>query len=483
MMWFLITLCLYITPLYHLPSVVDNELYEQHFYPLLTIIFCTIMLLSYYSFFITKYKQYSLIHKKLFTILILSITSKILITLNISNVVYVYNNKPIYIFRWMEWLSTIYLMMTIINDTDVNEKYQKLYHINTLCQVLCILFGYISLFYYFWFFSILSKISHCFIFYVIYKTKNIFLILFEGVSLIIVIYYFMYFTGYIDISNYHLSIWICELLIKGIVVVLTTMNFMLKREHMMEEYIHKEKVFYIIHDLRIHLNSLRLGLSQCDTNEVTKMMKFSLNSMIKLINQILFFNKISKNNLELVKDFFSMQTLVRHVIDEFSFQFAETKIKYTLDIPEDYFIYADRNGIKTIFLNLMSNALKFAKKHIIFSVRFKKIDSEHIMVYFFVQDDGPGVPSFFVPYLFQPFSQVDSSKENSTGLGLYLSQQILKAHGGALEYEYNQGALFSGSIKTIFKRNYIESIPLSNEIFKVNHFPCKQVKKILLTVL
>ena len=37
------------------------------------------------------------------------------------------------------------------------------------------------------------------------------------------------------------------------------------------------------------------------------------------------------------------------------------------------------------------------------------------------------------------------------------------------------------SINETFKRNYIESIPLSNEIFKVNHFPCKQVKKILLT--
>ncbi len=480
MLWIFVPLFLYCIPLYSLPNATENLLYKDHFYPLLTIIFCIILLSGYYCLFIQKYKQYNLIHKKIFFILMLSIISKFLVCINIPNVIIV-QNKPIYLFRWSEWFSTIYLMMDIVVDTmEDHDKHRYLYQLNILAQVLCIFFGYISLFRFFWFFSILSTIVHLFIFYVLYKTKNIFLGLFEGVSLILIVYYFMYFTNFMNELNYHLSIWICELLIKGLFVVLTTMNFMLKRDFIIEEYIHREKVFYIIHDLRIHLNSIRLGLSQLEQNDITRLMKVSLNAMIDLINQILFFNKIFKDELVLSKDFFSVKSLITQVIDEFSFQFVQKNIEYKLDISDDFNIYADRKGLKTVFLNLISNAIKYTKDIIYIRIQFYVGKNDDIRMKFSVLDNGKGISPSFIPKLFQPFSQTESS-DNSSGLGLYLSKKIIEAHNGTINYKYENGAMFYGHLDTIYKTSQSSETDLSSEILRLRPFTHKSIKKILIT--
>lgn len=483
-MWsFIISIGLYCIPIIHkIQEAEENFLFQDHIYPLLTVILCTISLLGYYSFFTNKYKQYYLIHSKLIYVLIVSITSKLMVSLNINNVIYVYQNKPIYLFRWAEWIACMFMLMDIVKHTSMTENQEELYmyNVNTLCQTLCIIFGYIALFNNFWFWSTLSTCIHLYLFYVVYKTKNVFLIFFEFPAFIVTIYYYMFFTNLINERNYHLSIWICELLIKGIFVVLTTMNFMLKRDYILEEYIHREKVFYIVHDLRIHLNSIRLGLSQLETSEITRLMKISMNAMIELINQILLFNKIFKNELKLSKDFFSIKSLITQITDEFSFQFFQKNIEFELDIPNDYNIYADKRGIKTIFLNLISNAIKHTRKKIKISIKMIPDKDDKICMNFYVLDDGKGVPSYFIPKLFQPFSQTQSS-DNSSGLGLYLSKKIIEAHQGEINYKYENGAMFYGQINTIYKTNYSESISLSTEILKLRSFKHKNIKKILVT--
>ncbi len=469
----------YIIPLTQINNAISDPLYDILYYPLFTIIFCKILLFVYYCYFIKKYKQYHVIHKKIIMILLLTIGSKISIISGIPNVIEVYNGQYIYIFRWAEWISTIYLMMHINLDTSKSIEHNCIYKINIIAQVLCILFGFISLFTYFWFFNILSTLFHVYILYVIYKTKNMFLIFFEGISMLIIYYYFMYMTGQITAINYHMSIWICELLIKGKLVIMTTMNYMMTKDFLISEYINREQIFYIIHDLRIHLNNIRLGLSQLESNEITKIMNISIDSMINMINQILVFNKIHKNEIQLNKNFFSIHKLLNQVIEEFSLQLSQHKIILEININENIYIYADKMWIRKMIVNLFSNALKYAKHKITININFKFVDEDRKIMTFSIKDDGCGVPQNFIHNLFQPFSQ-SSQSENSSGLGLYLTERVVTAHKGIINYIYDNGAVFESKIEVICKKEHDDIPEKHDNYLKLKNFHHKTIKKIML---
>ena len=475
-MWRIIAPLLYAIPLSQLYYAEEDPLYNDHIFPMGVVIIFKLSIMAYYSIFMIKYKNYTKLHMRVISLLIISLFSNIAICINFPNTIYVMNDRPIFLIRWAEWSAGSYILMDIIEATS--PQYKNILWINKWCQVFCILFGFLSLFHHFFVFSILSTVIHLYMVYPIYKTFNNYLIIYEAISVLITVYFFMYFNDLMDPANYHISMWISELLIKSEVVILTSMSFMLNREFIMDEYIHREKVFYIIHDLRIHLNSMRLGLSQLLRSDITRLMNTSLNAMIDLINQILFFNKIYKHKLELKKDFFSLRHLLTQIFDEFSFQLSQDMIEYKLNIDKEYFIYADKKATKTIFLNLISNSLKYTNGQIHVNIRHEILENSAI-IHFSVYDDGPGVPEYFIPNLFKPFSQSEHA-ENTSGLGLYLANKIVQAHQGTIAYKYENGAKFYGTIKSIVKETYNETITSTNEISMIRPFSNRQVRKVLL---
>lgn len=482
MYYIAITICLYCIPLWNVHNMSENMLYNEQYNALIAIIFTKIFLLSYYLYFVYNYKLYRRIHEKIILTLLISIFSKLLICLNVNNTIYL-DNKPYYVFRWCEWIATIYLMMYIILDMSKDQKHNKYLKINIVCQVLCILFGYISLYSHFIFFSIISTLFHLYVIYAIYKTKNVSLIYFELISIVIMYYYFMYYFDVVNARDYHISMWICEILIKGIIVILSTMYYMLKREAELSDYISKEQLYYIIHDLRINLNNLSLGICNLEDNNITNILKVSVKSMMETINQILLFHKIRKNQFTIEKDFFSIKDTLNDVVKEFYFELQKKNIIYEINIENDYLIYGDKKWIRQMFINLLSNALKYTKTSIKIDIKYLRNDVNHEQViYFAVSDDGDGVPSYFVPELFKAFSQ-NVETHNSSGIGLYLVSNIVKAHNGFIDYKYDNGAVFYGEINTSYKPNILRKYALlteHNDIYFYKHFVGHSIKKILI---
>ena len=98
------------------------------------------------------------------------------------------------------------------------------------------------------------------------------------------------------------------------------------------------------------------------------------------------------------------------------------------DFSTDIFINADKNRINRVIDNLLTNAIKFTKEGIVsISITLKKGKNHTDAIIIRVRDTGTGIHPEILPRLFSKFA---SRSEIGTGLGLFISKNIVKAHGG-----------------------------------------------------
>jgi signal transduction histidine kinase len=118
--------------------------------------------------------------------------------------------------------------------------------------------------------------------------------------------------------------------------------------------------------------------------------------------------------------------------------------RITLEIPSDLPpVSADYNRLERIFINLLSNALKYSTPGTPVLVRARR---EGGMVRIAVTDEGPGIPPEDLPLLFQRYYRVKGARmQEGIGLGLYISRLLVEAHGGRVwvESEVGKGSTFS----------------------------------------
>lgn len=113
-------------------------------------------------------------------------------------------------------------------------------------------------------------------------------------------------------------------------------------------------------------------------------------------------------------------------------------------MPSAVTFECDRQRILQVLINLLSNAIKFSSAGQTISIESHRVDR---YVEFRVIDQGRGVPPEFMDKLFQSYSQVESddvTERGGTGLGLYISRQIVEQHGGEIGANsiLNQGSTF-----------------------------------------
>ncbi len=124
-----------------------------------------------------------------------------------------------------------------------------------------------------------------------------------------------------------------------------------------------------------------------------------------------------------------------------------------LEIPEVLIVRADQQYLTRILLNLLSNAFKYSPPHTAVVVSAMLSDSPvqeldgSPQVYICVQDAGPGIPPADIPYLFEKFVRLKRDMVGpirGTGLGLYISKQLVEAMGGRIWVE-SSGVAGQGS--------------------------------------
>ena len=208
------------------------------------------------------------------------------------------------------------------------------------------------------------------------------------------------------------------------------------------------------HELRTPITSLRLFThllrkkAENDRDNQTglyiKKIDNQVNNLITLTTNLLDASRITTGKLTLRKELFSINKLVKEKIDEVSSINESHKIIKKGSTTKK--ILGDKNYLSQVLINLMNNAVRYSPEatKIIVNV----VEQEN-GVQISVQDFGPGIAKEHQKKIFEQFYQIGGRKSNrGLGIGLYISSQIIKQHGGniSLKSKPEQGATFTISL-------------------------------------
>ena len=173
-------------------------------------------------------------------------------------------------------------------------------------------------------------------------------------------------------------------------------------------------------------------------------MQKSNEDLLGLVNALLEVYTYDADKLTLTKTNFNIYNLVEQVYNELLPLAQKKKIDFEINCNNKKLeINADRSEIRRVVCNLCGNAINYTQESgkVVITLKCEAKD-----LIFSVSDNGSGIPQEDIPNMFQRFSQGTSKKRSTgTGLGLYLSRQIIESHGGKiwLESSLNKGSEFS----------------------------------------
>ena len=179
----------------------------------------------------------------------------------------------------------------------------------------------------------------------------------------------------------------------------------------------------ISHDLRTPLTRLKLQLAFMKDKELSKKMSFDIDEMEKMLNEYLQFT--SSSYLE-KDETFDISELTKNIIDKYDNFHISQKLS-----PRVY-MNGRKNLIKRSLNNLLDNALKYAGK---INLQLSKQNNNILII---IDDDGPGISENEYENVFKPFYKIDKSRgdsKSSVGLGLSITSDIIKSHGGNILLE------------------------------------------------
>lgn len=220
------------------------------------------------------------------------------------------------------------------------------------------------------------------------------------------------------------------------------------------------------HQLRTPLSSLKGYLSMLlegDFGRIKPKQKKILedlfentNRLIRLVNLMLNISRIEAGRLELEKKPTQIESLIEEILRIFIpiARRKKLKLKFEKSSTSLPFIMLDSDKIKDVISNLLDNAIKYTPQGEI-TVKTKREKSKII---FSIQDTGIGITERECGGLFKKFSRGSRAKElhtGGTGLGLFIVEKIIEAHGGKIWVESEgegKGSIFSFSLPIIFEK-------------------------------
>ncbi len=231
------------------------------------------------------------------------------------------------------------------------------------------------------------------------------------------------------------------------------------------------------HELRTPLNAI-IGFSEIlekemfgplgteQYKEYSHDIKSSGQHLLSIINDILDLSKAEAGKLVLQEQDVSLIEVINSSLRIVRDKAVESGIRLAFDVPKtEQIVFADPRLVSQVFLNVLSNAVKFTPKGGSVSINVMESKEGEISVH--VTDTGIGIEPQNLQKVFAPFVQIESSLARNyegTGLGLPLSKNVMTLHGGSIELESMIGK--GTTVQIIFpaERNKLLSLEKSEPL-------------------
>ena len=209
------------------------------------------------------------------------------------------------------------------------------------------------------------------------------------------------------------------------------------------------------HDIRTPMNAI-IGLTTLaeknpgdveSTKESLRKISLASNHLLTLINDILDISKVESGNLKLNPLTFSIVETVENLVNISQPMIKEKNIEFSFNVDkiEKEYLYTDQLRLNQIYINILSNAVKYTEPGGRVSVDLreeKSNDPSCIRLTYIVADTGIGMSPEYMENMYKPFSRQVDSRVNSiqgTGLGLAITKQMVDLIGGTIDCQSEQG--------------------------------------------
>lgn len=193
---------------------------------------------------------------------------------------------------------------------------------------------------------------------------------------------------------------------------------------------------------RAILNAGERGPDPARAQRALDISEQQINRLVRLIDDLLDVSRINAGKLKLNRESIDLAALARNVGEHYAPQLTAAGCELALAVPDSLILAADPLRIEQVVVNLLTNAAKYAPgSRVELSVE-RRADQAVIRV----SDTGPGIPEEARQRVFDRFERVHSKDQVSgLGLGLFISRQIVEAHGGRIDVvsESGKGSTFT----------------------------------------
>lgn len=220
-----------------------------------------------------------------------------------------------------------------------------------------------------------------------------------------------------------------------------------------------EFVMIVSHELKTPLTSINMSIDllkeslsrklTAEDTELITIAKDEINRLRTLISDLLDLSKIEAGKLEMRFSSVSPRALIESVSQYLKSQIADKGATLTVNYQDNLErIWCDDEKLLLVFSNLIANALKAVSENGRIDIS-AEISGKFVL--FCVRDNGIGIPLSYQNKIFDRFTQVEDQKAaRGTGLGLTISREIVRAHGGSIwvESSLGEGSAFYFTIPT-----------------------------------
>jgi len=225
------------------------------------------------------------------------------------------------------------------------------------------------------------------------------------------------------------------------------------------ERMRSDFVGMVSHELRTPLTAIRMSVDLLGEptlgpltdvqNQFVQAIREESERLLRIVNDLMDLARIESGKFEVRSSKIELQPFFEHLLLPFIAPAQEAGIRLRTELdPGTPIVYADPDRLKQVFVNLISNAMRYTPRNGEILIGVTTASDQPGFAKFIVRDTGSGIPPEFVNKIFQRFAIRSKDAKAGTGLGLAIAKEIVQAHGGTIQVrsELGRGSEFSFTI-------------------------------------